>query len=113
MTAASPILGAMAALDSKPVPKPQSTLDASAAKKSAKEFEAVFISQFMGSMFEGLSTDGPFGGGQGEGMFRSLMMDQYGKAIADRGGFGLSGAVMRSLLSHQHKEPQPAADAAP
>ena len=50
-------------------------------RKAAKEFESVFISQFLGSMFSGIPTDGPFGGGQGEEMFRSLMIDEYGKAI--------------------------------
>ena len=52
-------------------------------------------------MFEGIKTDGPFGGGQGEAMFRSMMLDQYGKPIADQGGFGLSDAITRALLSHQ------------
>ena len=31
-------------------------------------------------------TDGPFGGGQGEEMFRSLMIDEYGKQIEAQGG---------------------------
>ena len=56
-------------------------------------------------MFEGIKTDGPFGGGQGEQMFRSLMLDQYGKQIAERGGFGLSDAITRALLSHQEARP--------
>ena len=43
-------------------------------------------------MFSGISTDGPTGGGQGEEMFRSMMIDQYGKAIEQRGGFGLAAA---------------------
>jgi Rod binding domain-containing protein len=72
-----------------------------AAKKAGKDYESVFISEFMGEMFNGISTDGPFGGGQGEQMFRSLMMDQYGKQIASRGGFGLSDAITKQLLSHQ------------
>ncbi len=52
-------------------------------------------------MFEGISTDGPFGGGQGEEMFRSLMLDEYGKQMANQGGFGLSQAITRQLLAHQ------------
>ena len=56
------------------------TGNAGVADKAAKEFESVFISQFLGSMFSGISTDGPTGGGEGEEMFRSLMVDQYGKA---------------------------------
>jgi flagellar protein FlgJ len=83
------------------VPAPAATGNAGAAAKAGKEFEGVFISQFLGSMFSGISTDGPFGGGQGEEMFRSLMVDQYGKSMEARGGFGLANAVTRQLLKHQ------------
>jgi Rod binding domain-containing protein len=55
----------------------------------------------LGQMFEGISTDGPFGGGQGEQMFRSLMMDAYGKEIAKQGGIGIANSVTRELLKHQ------------
>ena len=76
-----------------------------AAQKAAKQYEGIFVSEFLGSMFQGISTDGPFGGGQGEAMFRSLMLDEYGKQITSRGGFGLSDAITRVLLKHQEKAP--------
>ena len=85
------------------VAAPQPTANVSAAKKAAQTFEGIFISEFLGNMFEGISTDGPFGGGQGEAMFRSLMMDEYGKQIASRGGFGLADAITKSLLAHQEQ----------
>ena len=69
--------------------------------KAAKEFESVFISQFIGPMFDGISTDGPFGGGPGEGIFRSMLIDRYSKSIASQGGFGLAAAVKRELLQAQ------------
>ena len=34
-----------------------------------------------GLMFSGIQTDGLTGGGQGEEMFRSMMINEYGKAI--------------------------------
>jgi flagellar protein FlgJ len=83
------------------VAAPQPTANVAAAKKSAQQFEGVFVSEFLGSMFDGISTDGPFGGGQGEAMFRSLMLDEYGKQIESRGGFGLANSITRSLLAHQ------------
>ena len=95
------IQGAMALAQSAPPAVPQKTSNAAAAEKAAKEFESVFISQFLGSMFDGIQTDGPFGGGQGEAMFRSLMLDQYGKQITQSGGFGLADAVTRTLLGQQ------------
>ena len=83
------------------VQAPQQTNDPVAAKKTAQEFEGVFLSQFLGQMFDGISADGPAGGGQGEMMFRSLMLDEYGKQIAAQGGIGLANAVTRELLKTQ------------
>jgi Rod binding domain-containing protein len=101
MDALSSITDAQSALAQSPLKVPQPTGNAGAAGKAAKEFESVFISQFLGSMFSGIKTDGMFGGGEGEEMFRSLMIDEYGKQIEQRGGFGLAQAVTRQLLKHQ------------
>ena len=94
---------AMAMVQATPVQTPHAQSTLAAAKKAAEQFESVFISQFLGSMFEGIKTDGEFGGGQGEEMFRSLMLDEYGKQIVQRGGFGLSAEITKQLLSHQEK----------
>jgi Rod binding domain-containing protein len=69
--------------------------------KTSQDFEASFLSNMLGQMFEGISTDGPFGGGQGEAMFRSLMMDSFGKQIAKSGGIGVASAVQREMLKMQ------------
>jgi Rod binding domain-containing protein len=74
-----------------------------AAKKAAIEFESVFISQMLAPMFDGISSDGPFGGGSGEKVYRSLMVDEYGKLIAKSGGIGLADSVMREILKHQER----------
>ena len=84
-----------------PIKPPSATGNVTAAAGAAKEFESVFISQFLGSMFSGISTDGPFGGGEGEEMFRSLMINEYGKSMEARGGFGLAAAVTKQLLKNQ------------
>jgi Rod binding domain-containing protein len=101
MTSAVDTTVAMAALRSGIPTAPSPTADPVAAKKAAQQFEGVFITQFLGQMFDGISTDGPFGGGQGEEMFRSLLVDEYGKQIVAQGGFGLSDAVTRQLLKNQ------------
>jgi peptidoglycan hydrolase FlgJ len=75
--------------------------NAAAADKAAKEFEAVFIGQMVSTMFEGVKSDGPFGGGYGETVFRSLMIEQYSKTIAEQGGFGLADQVKREILRLQ------------
>jgi Rod binding domain-containing protein len=80
---------------------PAATANAVRAQAAAKEFEGVFISQMLGQMFSGVQTDETFGGGQGETMFRSLMIDQYGKQIASQGGLGLASTITAQLLKHQ------------
>ena len=92
---------AMSALQAPPLATPFKTSDPMVAKKAAEQFEGVFITQFLGEMFQGISSDGPTGGGQGEEMFRSLMLDEYGKQFAAQGGFGLAAAVRRELLKTQ------------
>jgi peptidoglycan hydrolase FlgJ len=95
----------LAAVPQAPVQVPRGTLDPAVAKKTATEFEGTFISQFLGQMFEGIPTDGEFGGGEGEDMFRSLLTDEYGKQINASGGFGLSAAIQRQLLQSQEAKP--------
>ena len=85
-----------------PLPNVKVT-NADQAGKVAKDFEAVFINEILGSMFEGVATDGPFGGGPGEAIFRSMMIENYSKTIASQGGFGLADAVKRELLRAQEK----------
>jgi Rod binding domain-containing protein len=79
-------------------------VDATKAAAVSKEYESVFISQFLGSMFSGIKSDGLTGGGQGEEMFRSLMVDQYAKSITARGGFGLAAHMQAELLKHQQTQ---------
>lgn len=94
-----------AMLATKPAAKPALTKNDAAAVKAAEDFEALFINEFLGSMFESVPTDGPFGGGPGEAIFRSMMIDQYSKTIAAQGGFGLADTVKRQLLMAQETSP--------
>ena len=75
--------------------------DKDAAMATAKDFEAVFITQMLTPIFESLPTDGPMGGGSGERIFRSLMVQEYGKSLAESGGIGLSNAVYREIIKLQ------------
>jgi Rod binding domain-containing protein len=82
-------------------PAPHSMTDPVMAKHVAQQFEGVFISQMLSQMFEGVQADPNFGGGQGEDMFHSMMVDEYGKQLAAQGGIGLSSALTRELLKTQ------------
>jgi flagellar protein FlgJ len=94
------------------LPRPAAALpriDAHAApeelRRVAEEFEAVFLGQMLEYMFDGIDTDGPFGGGQGERVFRSLLLQEYGKATAARGGIGIADSVLRQLIAAQEVAP--------
>ena len=78
-------------------------LNLAAAKKSAQDFESVFVSQMFSQMFQDVSTDGMFGGGHGEEMFRSVLIDEYGKQVAKKGCIGIADAVLKTLISAQEK----------
>jgi flagellar protein FlgJ len=85
---------------------PKPTASEAKADWAAKEYESIFVSQFLGSMFSGIQTDSLIGGGQGEEMFRSLMINEYGKAFEQRGGFGLAAQMKAQLLKHQEAKVQ-------
>ncbi len=75
--------------------------DEAHAKAAAQDFEAFFLTRMMESMFEGVSTNGLFGGGEAEKMYRSLLLDEYGKEMAKLGGIGVQDQVMRTILDMQ------------
>ena len=79
----------------------QPVLDTNKAKESAESFEAFFLSRMMESMFEGVSTDGMFGGGHAEKIYRSLLLDEYGKEMAKLGTVGVKDYVMQAILQMQ------------
>ena len=74
------------------------------AKESAESFEAFFLTRMMESMFEGVSTEGMFGGGHAEKIYRSLLLDEYGKEMAKVGGIGVKEYVMTAILQMQEAQ---------
>ena len=72
-----------------------------AARQAAQGFESFFAAQVLEQMFADVKTDGLFGGGHGEEMFRSLLLDAYAKKIGQSGAFGVGAAVMKTLMAQQ------------
>lgn len=70
-------------------------------RKVAQDFEAVFLGEMLRPMFDGTQPDGPFGGGPGEDTYRSLELNEFGKAIAKRGGIGIADAVVSHMIQMQ------------
>lgn len=70
-------------------------------KDGAQKFEASFLSSMLQQMFEGVDTSAPFGGGQGEEMFKSFLTEAMAKQMAKGGGIGLAAQVQREMLKMQ------------
>jgi Rod binding domain-containing protein len=70
---------------------------------AARDFEAVFISQMLETAWSTVPTDGPMSGGSGESVFRSIMIQDIGKQMAQQGGLGLADRVRSELLAIQEK----------
>lgn len=73
------------------------------ARAAAQEFEAVFVAEMMKPMFEGISTDGMFGGGKGEEIFRGFMIQEYGKMMAQKNSIGIADQVQQQLIAIQEE----------
>jgi flagellar protein FlgJ len=69
--------------------------------ESAVGFEASFLTTVFQTMFQSVKTSEPFGGGQGEDMWKSFLAEQMAKEVAKRGGIGVSKAVEREMLKLQ------------
>ena len=69
--------------------------------QAAEQFESQFLSLMVDSMFTDIDSDGIFGGGQGEQIYRSFIAEEYGKAIAQSGGVGLADSIRSELLRLQ------------
>ncbi len=76
-------------------------IDMNEARKQAEELEGVFLNTLMSQMFSSIKTDGMFGGGQGEGTWRSMQSEQYANLLAKNGGIGLADQIMADLLAVQ------------
>ena len=71
------------------------------AQGAAQNFESFFLSQSFETMFQGLGTDNLFVGGEGENIYRSVLLQQYAKVAAKNGGVGIADAVQREILRAQ------------
>ncbi len=72
-------------------------------RETAEAFEASFLAQMLKPMFEGLRTDGVFGGGQGEETWRSFMIEAMARQTVKAGGVGLADQVVAQMLKMQEQ----------
>lgn len=78
-----------------PTPAP-ATSTAAEQRGAAQEFEAVFLGEMTKFMLEQVQQ-GDFDGGHGEEIFRGVLAEKIGSAMAVRGGVGLAADVEAQL----------------
>ena len=100
MSDPSTILSTVSSLNTG-APAVGTNLDVAAAKKTGEDFEAYFLSQSFENMFSGLNTDPMFGGGSGESIYRSMMIQEYSKVAARTHATGIADEVTREILRMQ------------
>ena len=96
IVAGKPLPGPDATAGSKLTPDQQIKIRA-----AAEDFEAQFVTSMLESMWAGVKTDKMFGGGPGEEMYRSLLNQEYGKAIAKQGSLGIADSIQKEMLRLQ------------
>lgn len=71
-------------------------------RKTAREFETVFLEQTLDRLTESAGEDGPLGnGGTGGSVYRSMLSKGYAGQIVKAGGVGLADSVYRQMLRIQ------------
>ena len=71
------------------------------AMNAAQDFEAVFLNSMFSQMFTSTDGEGPFGGDQSTGVWRSFLTDEYARSFAKKGGVGIASDVYRTLMWQQ------------
>ena len=89
------------AVPQKAAPKINTRANTEQVRKAVEEFEAFFISQTFEQMYATVPVNETFGGGNAEKIFRSMLIDEYGKMTAKSGGIGLTDQIMTQLLQQQ------------
>ena len=71
-------------------------------KKTADDFESMFLEQMVDRLTQSSETEGPLGeNGTGGSVWRSMLSNEYAKSIAKSGGVGISDQIMRSMIQMQ------------
>lgn len=70
-------------------------------ERTAKDFEAVFISETMRLLFKDVKADPVFGTTASDEIYRDMLLDQFSKKISDTGGFGIAHHIESELLKLQ------------
>jgi flagellar protein FlgJ len=85
---------------------PKAAMNAAQIQNAAHDFEAVFATQMMTPMFQGLDVNPMFGGGKGEEMFRTVLLDEYGKQMGQNDSLHMADQLASAMLKAQEARSQ-------
>ncbi len=95
---------ALSAITAAPTADLKAAAQSAGIKTAAKDFEGVFLSEMLSHMFDEMTPDPMFGGGHGEKMFHSMLVNEYGKMIAANGkGIGVSDQIQNTMIQMQQR----------
>lgn len=78
-----------------------------AIRQAAVQFETMFLNEMFSHLFSGVNADNPFGGGKGEEIFQSLMVNEYAAITARSGQTKIAPAIEREMLRMQEEQQNP------
>ena len=71
-------------------------------KKTADDFETMFLENMMSQVFPQEAAEGPLGeNGTGSQVYRGMLVNEYAKSVAKSGGVGISQTIYRQMLQMQ------------
>ncbi|MGU3668546.1 rod-binding protein [Methylobacterium sp. A49B] len=72
------------------------------ARKTATEFESMFLESSLERLTQSEGTEGPLGeNGMGGGVYRSMLTKEYAGQIVKSGGVGIADSVFREIMKMQ------------
>lgn len=72
------------------------------ARKTANDFEKMFLEQSLGQVTQNVGDDGPLGdNGTGGSVYRSMLMNEYAGQIVKNGGVGISDQIYKQMMQMQ------------
>ena len=72
------------------------------ARKTATDFETMFLENSLDKLTASEGTDGPLGeNGTGGGVYRSMLTKEYASQIVKSGGIGIGDQVYREMMRMQ------------
>jgi flagellar protein FlgJ len=85
--------------------RPSAPIDAAKLWKTARDFEAMALGEFLKPMFDTVDSKANlFGGGEAEKTWKPMLIDEIGKQIAATGGLGLAVPIHDAMLRMQERK---------